>query len=84
MLEKSSETSHPSITTLRQAFAGCCKILGLDQETCVALILMLPSEEELGTIIRWMWKHEKEHPSTTEVVQIAENIKDYYLEKQKK
>jgi hypothetical protein len=47
---------------------------------------MLQSEEELGTLIAWMLREEDRgnKPSTTEVVQIAEKIKDYYLEEQKK
>jgi hypothetical protein len=86
MSKKSSETQHIPITTLRKAFAGCCKILGLDIDTCVTLILMLSSEEELATIIAWILREEDRgnKPSTTEVVQIAENIKDYYMEKQEK
>jgi hypothetical protein len=86
MSEKLSETSLPPIATLRKAFAGCCKILGLDKDSCLALTLMLQSEEELGTLIAWMLREEDRgnKPSTTEVVQIAEKIKDYYLEEQKK
>ncbi len=33
------------MAALRSAFARCCKLLGLDQDTCVALLLLLKSRE---------------------------------------
>ena len=77
---KSSETSQPTMDTLRHAFARCCKILGLDQETCLNLILLLQSRTELATMVCMMYQAEEEGEKwgTTEVVLAAEKIKDYF------
>ena len=78
---KSSETIPVTIGILRELFYIGCKNFGLSQEQCLALTLLLQSREELGTMVRWMLKKEKnnEIPTITEVVLIAEKIKDYYL-----
>ena len=47
---KSSQISQSRITLMRQAFATGCKNLGLSQETCLALTLLLQSEKEIETI----------------------------------
>ena len=78
---KSSETMPVTIDILRELFYIGCKNFGLSQEQCLALTLLLQSREELGTMVRWMHKKEQnnEVPTVTEVVLIAEKIKDYYL-----
>jgi len=78
---KSSETSVPTIATLRHAFARCCKILGLPKDTYLNLTLLLQSREELRAILCWMMEEEDKghHPDTTEVVQMAETIKEYSI-----
>lgn len=75
---KSSQTSQSSITILRKAFAQGCKLLGLSQETCLNLTLLLQSEEELETMLWAMLKAEDEgiKLSRTQVVLIAEQIKE--------
>ena len=77
---KSSETSPVTIEILRQLFNIGCKNLGLPQSSCLALTLLLQSKEELGTMVRWMLKQENNEykPTLTEVVLIAEKIKEYY------
>ncbi len=79
---KSQENSQVTIETLRHLFNIGCKNLELPQKSCLALTLLLQSKEELGTMVKWMLKQEQQNykPTLTEVVLIAEKIKDYYLE----
>ena len=75
---KSSQTSQPRITLMRQAFATGCKNLGLSQETCLALTLLLQSEKEIETMVWALAKAEEEgiKLSKTQVMLLAEKIKE--------
>ena len=75
---KSSQTSQPRITLMRQAFAIGCKNLGLSQETCLALTLLLQSEKEIETMVWALAKAEEEgiKLSKTQVMLLAEKIKE--------
>ena len=77
-----SDNTTVTLGILRHLFNIGCRNYGVSQESCLALTLLLQSKEELGTMVRWMLKQENlgNKPSTTEVVLIAENIKNYYLE----
>ena len=77
---KKNENKEISIEALRHLFNIGCKNSGVSQETCLALTLLLQSEEELGTMVKWMLEQEDKGytPSQTEVVQKAEIIKDYF------
>ena len=52
--EKSSETLLPDMTTLREGFVLYCRLLGLRQSTCKALMLLLNSKELLIAIMKFM------------------------------
>ena len=54
--KKSSEMLHQDMTTLREGFVMYCKLLGLRQSTCKALILLLNSKELLIAIMKFMAK----------------------------
>lgn len=81
-LEKLSETSLPTMDILRHAYARCCKVLGLDQETSLALTLMLNSREALMTMLWAMREIEDRNLNqevkdmTTLVVNIAVQIRE--------
>ena len=75
--------------TLRSALARCCKILGFDQQTCLALTLMLDSKEALMTML-WAMKEiedrglvKKVRDMTTLIVNIAVQIEEKEAEKQR-
>lgn len=82
MIQKSSETSQVTIEVLRELFNIGCRNLGIPQNRCLALTLLLQSREELGSMVKWLLKQEKlgNKPTLTEVVLIAEKIKEYYLD----
>lgn len=75
---KSQQISQPRITIMRKAFAIGCKNLGLSQETCLALTLLLQSEKEIETMVWALVKAEEEgiKLTRTQVVLLAEKIKE--------
>lgn len=79
-------TSEPRITIMRKAFATGCKGLGLSQETCLNLTLLLSSLEEIETMVWALCQAEDRgiKLTRTEVVLIAEQIKEKSLAKQAK
>lgn len=74
---KSSQTSQSRITLMRHAFAIGCRNLGLSQETCLALTLLLQSEKEIETMVWAMLQAEDRgiKLTRTQVVLLAEKIK---------
>ena len=83
---KSNKNSQSRITLMRQAFAIGCKNLGLSQETCLALTLLLQSEKEIETMVWALAKAEDEgiKLSRTQVVLLAESIKEHSIEQRRK
>lgn len=77
----STETSPYSIDLLRSAFYRCCHILGVSQETCLSLTLLMQSKEELMTMLWAMAEQEEKglNWGTTEVVLMAAKIHEQYL-----
>ena len=75
---KSSQISQSRITLMRQAFATGCKNLGLSQETCLTLTLLLQSEKEIETMVWALAKAEEERIklSRTQVMMLAEKIRE--------
>ena len=63
---------------LRSAFARCCKVLGLDQKTCLELTLLLNSKAELAVMLMMLLEAEEkgEKWGTTEVCLAAERIRE--------
>ena len=78
---KSSETSQSRLTIMRKAFAIGCKNLGISQETCLNLTLLLQSLEEIETMV-WALRELEDQGirlTRTEVVILAEKIKEHCL-----
>ena len=71
---------------MRKAFALGCKNLGLSQETCLNLTLLLSSLEEIETMVWALCQAEDRgiKLTRTQVVLIAEQIKEKSLAKQAK
>ena len=67
---------------MREVFALGCKNLGLSQETCLNLTLLLSSLEEIETMV-WALREAEDRGmrlTRTQVVRMAEYIKEVYLE----
>ena len=71
---------------MRKAFATGCKNLGLSQQTCLNLTLLLSSLEEIETMVWALCQAEDRgiKLTLTQVVLIAEQIKEKSLAKQAK
>jgi len=82
-IDKYLEESQVSLETLQHAFARSCKICGLEQSSCFALILLLYSRWQLLLMLAWMLQEEDKgrHPDTTEVVLMAEKIHEAWIRK---
>ena len=79
-------TSQSRITIMREVFALGCKNLGVSQETCLNLTLLLSSLEEIETMV-WAMREAEDRGmrlTRTQVVRMAEYIKEIYLEQQAK
>ena len=50
---ESPQTSQPSITTLRKAFARCCKNMGLSQSCCLPLLWAVSLWVCMRMAVRW-------------------------------
>lgn len=76
--DRSSVAMLPTMETLRHAFARCCKICGLDQNTCLAMTLLLNTRECLMSMLWAMQEAEIRGVDldTTAVVNIAVKIKE--------
>ena len=85
-LDEYLETSGVTMNTLRSGLARCCKILGLSQNSCLGLTLLLNSRWQLTLMLAWMLQEEEagRKPDTTEVVLMAEKIRQAWEKKQAK
>ena len=56
-----------------------CKSLGLKENTCLALTLLLSSKLSLQAMVAWMVEEEEygKKPTKEEVIEIAMKIKEY-------
>ena len=78
-----NEILQKDMNTIRDGFIMYCRLLGLSKDTCLALILMLPSKKQLVLLMAYMAqidggkiKIPEEQDNTTAVVLKAEEIKD--------
>jgi len=83
-LNKYLEISGVTMNTLRSGLSRCCKILGLSQNSCLGLTLLLNSRWQLALMLAWMLQEEDagRKPDTTEVVLMAEKIRQAWEKKQ--
>ena len=53
----------------------CLEEMKLPKENIIAILTMLQTEKQMGTMLDWIKKHYKENPSEDIIIQIAETIK---------
>ncbi len=77
-VEEYLKEENPSIEILRKGLAAGCSALGIRQDTCLALTLLLDSRWALVLMLSFMVQEEEKgrRPDTTEIVLMAEKIKD--------
>lgn len=59
--------------TKRVLIHGLKRIL-TNEDTILALSLMLKTDEQMEVMIAWIWDHQKENPSEDRVIRIAKAI----------
>ena len=47
-----------------------------NKEVITAIALMLSTEQQMRTMIDWIWKHQKENPPEDRVIRIAKLISE--------
>ena len=47
-----------------------------NKEVITAIALLLKSEEQMATMITYIYNHQKENPSEDEVIQVAQKISE--------
>ena len=62
------------VTEIRKALIGCLNCLNLQKESTLMIALSLESEKQMLTMMNWLRRHEKEHPSEDQVIMVARNI----------
>lgn len=88
----SSETSRLPMSTLRTGFACYCRLLGLKKDTCLALTLLLNSEQLLIAMLFFLKRKDEERIQevmdqediTTMVVRKAEELIEIWDKMQEK
>ena len=61
--------------TKRVLINGLSLIL-TNKEVITAIALLLKSEEQMATMITYIYNHQKENPSEEEVIQVAKRISE--------
>ena len=60
----------------RETLIGCLLEMKLPKENIRAIITMLQTERQMGTMLDWIAQHHKENPSKLQVMLVAKNIKE--------
>lgn len=55
---------------------SCLEEMKLPKENIIAILTMLQTEKQMGTMLDWIKKHHKENPSKLRVMLVAVNIKN--------
>lgn len=60
----------------QELLIDCLLEMKLPKENIQAIITMLETEKQMGTMLDWIKKHHKENPSKLRVMLVAVNIKN--------
>ena len=65
-----------AISETKEVLISGLHIVLKDKEVITAIALLLKSEGQMLTMIDYIYKHQKEHPSEDEVIQVAKKISE--------
>ena len=65
-----------AISETKEVLISGLHIVLKNKEVITAIALMLKSEGQMLTMIDWIYKHQKEHPSEDFVIAIAQKISE--------
>lgn len=63
-----------ALSKTKQVLIHGLKRILTNQDTILALALMLETDEQMEVMIAWIWDHQKENPSENRVIRIAKAI----------
>ena len=65
-----------AISKTKEVLIAGLHIVLKNKEVITAIALMLKTEEQMATMIVWIYKHQKENPSEDRVIRIAKKISE--------
>ena len=65
-----------AISETKEVLIAGLHIVLKNKEVITAIALMLKTEEQMATMIVWIYKHQKENPDEDRVIRIARRISE--------
>lgn len=65
-----------TISETKRVLINGLSLILTNKEVILAIALLLKSEEQMATMITYIYNHQKENPSEDEVIQVAKAISE--------
>ena len=65
-----------AISKTKEVLINGLSLILQNKEVITAIALMLKTEEQMATMIVWIYKHQKENPDEDRVIRIARRISE--------
>jgi len=65
-----------AISDTKKVLINGLSLILTNKEVITAIALLLKTEEQMATMIVWIYKHQKENPSEDRVIRIAKKISE--------
>ena len=65
-----------AISETKKVLINGLSLILQNKEVIRAIALLLKSEEQMATMITYIYEHQKENPSENEVIQVAQKISE--------
>ena len=65
-----------AISKTKEVLIAGLHIVLKNEEVITAIALLLKSEEQMATMITYIYEHQKENPSEDEIIQVAKKISE--------
>ena len=65
-----------AISKTKEVLIAGLHIVLKNEEVITAIALLLKSEEQMATMITYIYEHQKENPSENEIIQVAKKISE--------
>lgn len=65
-----------AISKTKEVLINGLSLILQNKEVITAIALLLKSEEQMATMITYIYEHQKENPSEDEVIQVAKKISE--------
>ena len=68
-----------ALSETKKVLIAGLKLILTNKDVITAIALMLKTEEQMGTMITWIYYHQKENPDEDRVIRIAQKISEQVL-----